>query len=575
MSTDRIAIARILGEIADHLEFKGENPFRVRAFKNAARAVIHLPGGVEDALADGSLAAVRGIGPATLRIVTEFLETGRSRYLDELRSEIPPGLLDMMSIPGLGVTRVRTIHAKLGVDSVSGLEAAARSGALAALAGFGPKSAEKVLKGIRFIQGKRAFRLSHQAAQEAAVIGSSLARLPGVRRAVAAGEVRRCAEVVGELTFVLESGDGSAAAVFQGVRRFPGIEGGTAAADWEMAFQTPSGLSLRILVAPATRFGAALVRGTGSEAHLRLLAEEGAGRGVRLDGITLLRGNDPVDTLEEADVYRELGLAEIPPELREGLDEVERARAGTLPILVERGDLRGLLHCHSTWSDGTAGIAELAEACRKAGYEYLGLTDHSQAAAYAGGLRAEDLPRQWEEIDRVNATASGVRVLKGIESDILSEGRLDYDDATLGRFEFVMGSVHSRLGLGAEEMTARLLRALDHPSLTLLGHPTGRLLLAREAYALDLDRIFARAAERGVGLEINGDPHRLDLDWRLVRQAREAGVPIAIGADAHSIEGFGYADHALTMARKAGLTAAEVLNTRSAAEFLAFAGAPT
>lgn len=573
MSTDRLTVARILDQIAEHLEFKGENPFRVRAFRTAAKSVLGLPGAVEEALADGSLAAVRGIGPATLRIVSEFLETGRSRYLDELRNEIPPGLLDMLTIPGLGVTRVRAVHQKLGIDTVSGLEAAAQSGALAALSGFGPKTAEKVLKGIRFIQGKRAFRLSHQAAQEAEVIRSSLAAVSGVRRAVTAGEVRRRSEVVGELTFVLESGDDSAARVVDAIHRLPGIGDGTVRENWEVTFRTPSGLSLRVLVAPAPRFGGALVRGTGSDAHLGLLAAHGASRGVRLTGIELRRGNELIATPGEGDVYRELGLAEIPPELREGLDEVERASAGTLPKLVERSDLRGLLHCHSTWSDGTTGIEGLATACREAGYEYLGLTDHSQAAAYAGGLRPDDLPRQWEEIDRINAGNSGIRVLKGIESDILAEGQLDYDDAMLARFEFVIGAVHSRLGLGVEEMTARILRALDHPSLTLLGHPTGRLLLAREPYGLDLDRVFERAAERGVALEINGDPHRLDLDWRLVRRARQLGVAIAIGADAHSIEGFENAEHGLAMARKAGLTAADVLNARGAGGFLEFAGA--
>ncbi|MGQ0703445.1 MAG: helix-hairpin-helix domain-containing protein [Gemmatimonadales bacterium] len=570
MSTDRLAVAQVLEQIADFLEFKEENPFRVRAFRTAAKAIMELPGSLAEALADGSLAAVRGIGPATLAITKEFLDTGRSRMLEELRREIPPGVLELLSVPGLGITRVRTLHRTLGIGSLDDLERAARDGRLAKVPGFGAKTADKVLRGIGFVRGKRELRLAHEAAREAELLRATLAGVGGVRRAVIAGEIRRRTPIVGELALVLELVGNKPEAVLDAIRGSPGLRMEQPAAE-PLVLQTPKGLPLKVWLTTAATFGAILVQATGSASHLALLAERAAMLGLELTDRALLRREEPVPAPEETDLYRALGLADIPAELREGLDEVERAAAGPLSWLVERTDLRGLVHCHSTWSDGTVGIAELAQAAGAAGYEYLGLSDHSQAAAYAGGLRLEDLERQWEEIAQVNASGQGARVLRGIEADILGDGRLDYDDETLARFDFVIGSIHSRLGLGQAEMTNRVLRALDHPALTMLGHPTGRLLLAREPFALDFDAISARAAERGVALEINGDPHRLDLDWRLVRRARELGVTIVIGSDAHGLADFENVEYACWMARKAGLTAAEVLNSKSADAFLAFA----
>jgi DNA polymerase (family 10) len=572
VSTDRIAVASVLERIAEHLEFKGENPFRVRAFRTAAQTILALPVPVEDALADGSLAATRGIGPATLAIVSELLETGSSRYLEELRREIPPGLLEMAEIPGLGFKRVRTLHQTLGIATIEQLEAAARDGRLATVPGLGAKTTEKILKGIAFVRGSRTFQLGHEAAREAEVIRAALAGLPDVARVAIAGDLRRRAEVVGELVFVVDLGDHSPAGFPDRLATLSGLvlgnrdPGGT-----ETEFRAPSGTKGRVLATGSAGFGCALVRGTGSAAHLAQLEAIAAAKGLAFEGTGLRGGTAAVATPEEADCYRVLGLTEIPPELREGLDEVARAGRNALPRLVERSDLAGLLHCHSTWSDGKQGIGELAGACRAAGYDWLGLTDHSQSAAYAGGLRPEDVRRQWDEIGQLAGDPGGARILKGIESDILRDGRLDYDAAILAGFDFVIGSIHSRMAMEEADMTERLLAALDQPALTILGHPTGRLLLAREPFRFDVDRVFARAAERGVALEINGDPHRLDLDWRLVRRARELGVMIALGADAHGVDSLFYQENALAIARKAGLSREEILNTRSAEAFLAFA----
>jgi DNA polymerase (family 10) len=276
-----------------------------------------------------------------------------------------------------------------------------------------------------------------------------------------------------------------------------------------------------------------------------------------------------VATGDERSFYAALGLPEIPPELREGRGEIEAALAGTLPRLVEQRDLAGFLHCHTTYSDGTTSVEELALACRKAGYSYIGITDHSAAAAYAGGLTPEDLLRQAEEIDQVNSRISGIRILKGVEADILADGGLDYDESVLARLDFVIGSIHSRFGLSRDEMTSRMLTAMDNPYLAIIGHPTGRLLLSRDPYPLDLQAVFEKAARTGVAVEINGDPHRLDLDWRLLRQARDAGVVISIGADAHNIPGLRHVDYGIAMARKGWLTADDILNCQPVDGFLA------
>jgi len=322
---------------------------------------------------------------------------------------------------------------------------------------------------------------------------------------------------------------------------------------------------------PPVNAGAVLVQATGSEAHLRELAARAADRGFSLNAAALWRGSQFVATPDEETFYRALGLNPIPPELREGMGEVAAATNGDLPRLVEQREIRGFLHCHTSYSDGSTTVEQLAQACQAAGYEYLGITDHSQAATYAGGLQADDLARQADEIDEVNGRLEGFRVLKGIEADILQDGSVDFDRAVLERLDFVIASVHSRFNMGQKEMTARMLAAMDNPYLTIIGHPTGRLLLSRDPYPIDMDAVMEKAVATGVALEINADPHRLDLDWRLVKQARDRGVAISIGADAHSVGGLGYMEYGISMARKGWLGAGDILNARPVGEFVAYA----
>jgi len=567
---DKHAAARLLDTIASYQELKGENPFKVRAFSNAARVVDAYPGDLERALGSGELAATKGIGPATLEVVREYAASGRSTLLEELRREVPDGLVEMRKIAGLGVTKIRTLHEQLRISTVAELELAARNGRLAALPKFGEKTAEKILRGIEFLRRTSAYRLSHRAGRAADELRAAVASLAGVERVEVAGSVRRRAEVSRDVDLALSLRDPAAdlvplLAALRGVREARA----TGAAAWQVSLDDGTGADL--YGAPPERFGACLVRATGSTAHLEQLAALARSRGFELDADGLRRAGALVPCPDETDLYAALGLAWVPPELRERGDEIARAAAGTLPRLVERADLAGALHAHSVYSDGTNTVAELAEACRAAGFRYLGLTDHSVAAAYAGGLREDAVARQHAEVNALNRTWSDFRILKGIEADILADGDLDYGSAVLDRFDFVIGSVHSRMEQDRETMTRRVLRAMDDPHFTILGHPTGRLLLGRDPYPLDLEAIVAGAATRGVAIEINGDPQRLDLDWHWCARAREAGVPIAIGADAHSLAGLDNFDFGVGVARKGWLEARDVLNTRDAEAFVEFA----
>ncbi|HYK11840.1 MAG TPA: DNA polymerase/3'-5' exonuclease PolX [Gemmatimonadales bacterium] len=560
---DKPAVGQVLDEIARFLELKGENPFRVRAFENAARAVTGFPGDLADGVKSGALAEVHGIGKATLQIVSDLLDTGRSSVLDELREQIPPGLVEMTRIPGLGVTKIRQIHDALDIDTVTDLDAAAADGRLAALPRFGAKTADNVRRGIAHLRRSTEFRLSHHAAAEARSIRESLSALEGAARVEVAGSVRRRREVIRDLDFLIGYQDPAARdAIVKRLRTTPGVTDSSGAEN-ALTLRFASGTLADVFFVTTEAFGLAWVRATGSAAHLAQLETRANERKV-----SLAHGAYP----EEKDVYSALGLAWIPPELREGTGEIDAAAAGTLPRLVEDRDLRGFVHCHSNYSDGTTTIAEWAEACAAAGYSWMGLTDHGQGA-FAGGLKTEDIGKQHGEIDAVNRANPSFTVLKGIEADILEDGKLDYDAATLDRFDFVIGSIHTRFGMTEQQMTDRVLKAMDDPHLTILGHPTGRLLLSRDPFPIDLERVLRRAADRGIAIEVNADPHRLDLDWRHVREARDFGVTVSIGADAHSVAGMANVGVGVGVARKGWVEADDVLNTRDVDSFRTFAKA--
>lgn len=575
--------AAALTRIAELLELRGDNPFKTRAYHNAARALSGLDADdVGPLLRDGTLEAVPGLGPGTLAVVRDLVESGESRLLNQLAADTPAGLAELLRVPGLGTAKIFQLYQTLGVQSLDDLEAAALDGRLAGVKGFGAKTAEKVARGVAFAREAAGRRLLPHAMHEGARLLADVRAHPGVLRAEAAGALRRLVEVVGDVDVVAAVSE-PPAAVCDAFARAPGVAraepfGERSAERAGVRVRYADGVRLCLACVAPPRFAVAWWRATGSAEHVAQVAARLAERGHALDG-GLVRAPDGsiVPIGDEVELYALAGLAYVEPERREGLGEVDDAAAGRAPALLEVADLRGAIHCHTTYSDGSATVAEMAEAARARGWQYVGITDHSQAAAYAGGLSPAAVRQQHGEIDRVNDgyAASGVdfRVLKGIEADILGDGALDYDDATLALFDYVIGSVHSRFGLPEAEMTARVCRAVANPFLTVLGHPTGRLLLQREAYALDVPAVLEAAAEHGAAVELNADPHRLDLDWRHGPLARRLGLTVEIGPDAHAPAGLDNVAFGVGAARKAGLGAAAVLNARAADAVLAFARA--
>lgn len=555
-------------QIARHLELQNENPFKVRAFRMGARTIASLAGEPSTWLAEGTLDSVPGVGATLQGVIRDLVESGRSTMLDELRERVPPGLIEMLRISGLGVGKVRSIHERLHLESIPELEAAARDGRLAALPGFGAKTAESVLRGIARLRQATTYRLIHHAAEEANRLESMLGQVPGVTAAITAGGVRRGLELVGDMVVVLVAAE-APEQVLKAIAELPGVDEFGGQDERRATIRFAGGESAQVIVTPEANLGAVLLEATGSPEHLRQLVALAGAKGYALRGAALWRGSEFVATPDEATIYRALGLPLIPPELREGLGEVD----GPIPPLIERRHLQGLVHCHTSYSDGSFSVQDLGRVCGEAGYGYVGITDHSGTAAYVGGLSEADIRRQWDEIDRANEQKAGARILKGIEADVQADGRLGYSDALLEGFDFVIASVHNRFEMNREQMTERILTAMEYPAVTILGHLTGRLLLAREPYQLDHARIFAAAAAKGVAIEINADPQRLDLDWRLVREAKMAGVTISIGADAHSMAGLENVGFGITMARKGWLTPADVLNARPLEGFLEFAAA--
>ena len=566
--------AHTLTRIAAFLELRGESTFKCRAYEQAARSLVALDTDDLGALdRDGALARTPGLGKATLSVVRDLIETGESRYLTELQAGLPPGMTDLLRVPGLAISKVHLLHEQLGIDSVDALETAARDGRLASVKGFGAKTAARILRGIEIFRASGTLSLYHRGARQAHTLLAAVQAHPDVRRAEIAGAVRRHCETVGAAEIVAAcSGDPHAVAA--SFARAPSVRTVTLDNTASPSITFKDGAQLNLHCVRDADFAVALWRHTGSATHVdtmrALLAREGIT--LHADAVRDSYGGS-LGIATEAALYHLVNLPFIHPEMREEGNEFLLAVAGKLPTLLEVHDIRGALHCHSTWSDGKASIAEMAEAARVRGWSYIGITDHSQAAFYAGGLTRDRVLQQHDEIDALNAASPGVRILKGIEADILADGALDYDADLLDRFDFVVGSVHSRFAMDRQRMTERVLRALDDPYLTVLGHPTGRLLLSRDPYPIDMDAVLEKAGAVRVAVELNADPKRLDLDWRLLSRAKALGVAIEIGPDAHSIMGLDNMTIGVGMARKAGIAAGDVLNARSVDEVRAFARA--
>jgi len=568
---DSRSAAHVLSQIGTLLDLRGAPRFNSRAYQRASRAVLAL--GADDLTPlyqSGELKKTKGVGPATLSVIRELIETGESSYLDRLREATPGGLFDLLRVPGLGGSKIKLLHEELGVETLDDLEAVAVDGRLAKLKGFGPKTAERLLKGIEFARHATRRTLYHRGLLQAEVLRTSVEKHPDVIEAIVAGSVRRHNETIGDVDIVAVC-SADPASVADSFARMPGIR--TAEVKGEIvSIRFVDDVMTDIACTRPANAGFVLWRLTGNDAHVSQMKEWATRRKLRITDSALAspRGKVRLCSTEE-ELFSALGLQEIPPELREGRGEIEAAAARSLPELLTWEDIRGVLHCHTTYSDGGGTIEQMAVAARERGWSYLGVSDHSESAFYAGGLKRDKLKRQHAEIDELNSKTEGFRVLKGIEADILADGRVDYSDETLDSFDYVIGSVHSRFSMDGTAMTDRVLKAMDDPRLTILGHPTGRLLLTREPYAIDLEAVIEKAADTGTVIELNCDPHRLDMDWRHCRTAKQLGVPIEIGPDAHSEGGLDNVDIGVGMARKGWLGARDVFNSRSADEIVAFA----
>jgi DNA polymerase (family 10) len=558
-------IARVLDEMGTLLEVRGENAFRCRAYHNAAQALKALPADLSSMIQDGSLAEVPGIGETILSKIVQLATTGHLPSYEELRKATPPGLVALLRVPGLGPKKIKQLHDDLKIETLADLRAAGESGKIAALKGFGAKTEAKILEGITFVESQGDRILQSKARSLAEPILEAVRSSPGVVRAELCGSLRRRGETIGDLDILFSSDD--PAPVLDAFTKGPGVVAVLGHGPTKASARLWEGVQCDLRGVSDTQFPFALHYFTGSKAHNIAMRRRAIDRGMKLNEYALEGPDGPIPCRDEADLFHALGLAYIPPEMREDQGEFARAEAGEIPALVTLEALTGTFHCHSDWSDGGATIAEMAEAARSLGLKYLGIADHSRAAAYAGGLTIDRVRRQWEEIDRLNESfTDGFRIFKGTECDILTDGSLDFPDDLLAEFDYVVASVHSNFGLSREAMTARMVRAVENPYLTMLGHPTGRLLLAREGYEVDLDAVIDAAARAGAMIEINADPHRLDLDWVHARKAATRGIPIVINPDAHSTRGLLNLDYGVGVARKAGLTSAQVFNAAPAGE---------
>jgi DNA polymerase (family 10) len=555
-------VVRLLEEIADILELRGENPFKARSYRAAARTLEGYSGDFEALVYGGKLGKLKGFGEGITKKVTEYVSTGRMTYSEEIREGFPAGLLNMLRIPGMGPKKVKAIHDELGLSTVEELEKACKENRIAELPGFGKKTEEKILAGIAFLS-EHAGRFLFNVAQGAAdTIFPVVEKHPAVKRASVGGSLRRCRETIRDIDIVASSTKPEA--VIDAFCSHEFVEHVHAKGRTKSSVLLKAGINCDLRVVKDAEFPAALAYFTGSREHNTAMRGRAKDRGLKLNEYGLFQGEKRLPCRDEAAMYKKLDLAYVPPEMREDYGEIEAAEKGEIPNLVEKDDIRGTFHCHTDASDGRLTLEELAKAGAEAGFEYIGVADHSRSAAYAGGLSEKDLVRQMDEIDRINeAGKTGCRLLKGIESDILGDGSLDYSDKILSNLDFVIASVHSRFTMSEKEMTERVCRAIRGPCPMILGHPTGRLLLSRDAYAIDLAKVISAAAEARAMIEINSNPHRLDLDWRWCRRAKEAGVMLVISPDAHTADGLQDTYYGVGVARKGWLTAGDILNTRA------------
>ncbi|MBI4395100.1 MAG: DNA polymerase/3'-5' exonuclease PolX [Candidatus Omnitrophica bacterium] len=594
---DNKEIARILEAIAELLEIKGENPFKVRAYYNGARIVEGMGQDITDYVEKDALRQIKGIGEGLAEKIKELVKTGKCKYYSELKKSLPAGILELLDLSGLGPKRAKILYEKLNIKSIAHLQRACEKGKLLQLEGFGEKLQAKILESIKHYNRFKGYFLISEALEESNKFVAYLKKLKeiipppvyppkadqanplrnrpfgpktgdGIIRIEVAGSLRRHKETVHDIDILISTKHHGA--IHEAFTAYPQVSQVLAKGETKSSVILRSGIQVDLRTVSDMEFPYALYYFTGSKEHnvaVRTIAKR---KGFKISEYGIFKGKRLIPCKNEAEMFKVLGLHYIPPELRENRGEIEAAKSGKLPNLIERKDIKGIFHVHSTYSDGVAPLEDMIQRAEALGYEYVGISDHSQSASYANGLSEERLKKQHKELDRLEKKFRKIRIFRGIESDILKDGALDYSDRILNTFDFVIGSIHSRFGMIEKEMTKRICNAMSHPRITILGHPTGRLLLSREGYTFDYGAIFETAKKHGVAIELNANPRRLDLDWRHLGEAKAKGILLCINPDAHSVDGLNDVAYGVGIARKGWLERKDVLNTMSVSEMEQF-----
>jgi DNA polymerase (family 10) len=564
-------VAAALDEVGTLLELQGENAFKCNAYHNAARTIDQLETNLAEAISSGRLQQMHGIGERMYGHILELHRTGGLTQLEDLRRKTPPGLLTMMRIQGLGPKKVKALYDQLGIDDLDKLKAACEADQVAQLKGFGEKTQQKILEGLQFL-GQTGNRVRiDQALPLAEALLEGIRAAPGVIRVALCGSLRRRKETIADIDLLVSSD--APGPIMERFVTLPGVDQVIARGETKTSVTVGDGRGSRgvtmqadLRVVKDAQFPFALHYFTGSKEHNIAMRQRAIDHGLKLNEYALAGPDRSIPCADEADLFKALGLDYIPPELRENTGEMEAAESHTLPHLVEIGEVRGVFHCHTNASDGGNTLEEMAEAARDLGLQYLGIGDHSQSLTVANGLTPRRVAEQQQRIDALNKKIKGLHIFKGIECDILADGRLDFDDDVLGTFDYVVASVHSHFKQTREEMTARIVRAVSHPRVTMLGHATGRLLLRREGYQVDLEAVLQAAAKHGTMVEINAHPQRLDIDWVHCKRAKALGVKLVINPDAHSTSDIALYAYGVDVARRGWLEKKDVFNTQTLAQ---------
>jgi len=557
------SIIEILKEIGTLLEIKGENPFKTNAYFNAAKT-LSVTENLDDIIKTKRLKQIKGIGEALSQKIEEYSETGRIAYYEELKKEIPPSLIELTAIPNLGPKKIKILYDELGITNAGELEYACKENRLVTLSGFGEKTQKKILKGIEFIKMHKGEFLYGDIFGISEVIRDRFKTIVKQEFVEICGSIRRKREVVKNVDILVCGEDRERLSSF--FVSMPEIEEVTLKGDTKISCRLITGIEADLRMVSEAEFPFALLYFTGSKEHNIRLRDISKKKGWNLNEYGLFDGDNPIYLHSEEEIYRALNLSYIPPELREDMGEIEAAEEGMLPDLVMLDDIKGVFHIHTEFSDGMDSVEKMAYAAREMGFSYIGVSDHSKSAYYAGGLKVDDIYRQWEIIDELNESNKDFHIFKGIESDILPDGSLDYDEKILEGFDFVIASIHSNFNLKKDDQMKRILKAIENPYTNMLGHPTGRLLLSRDGYDVDMRTIIDAAAEYNVIIELNASPYRLDIDWRHLRYAKEKGVLISINPDAHSAGGLIEVLYGIGIARKGWQEKKDILNTRTVLE---------